>query len=142
MELFSRQSDQHELKIDLPDGELWVVCEQDRIAQVVSNLLSNAIKYSPEGEVVTLRAKGDDGKVEVSVEDSGLGIPLEQQVQVFTKFFRVENEQTQGIDGTGLGLAICKEIVEAHNGESGWSPRALARARVSASRCRPLSACR
>jgi signal transduction histidine kinase len=58
--------------------------------------------------------------VRVSVQDRGLGIPADQQGQIFTKFFRVDSSDTRRIGGTGLGLALCREIVEAHGGAIGF----------------------
>ncbi len=97
-----------------------MVGDRDRIAQMIGNLLSNAIKYSPEGGTVTLSAKRRAGFARVSVTDSGLGIPAEQQANVFTKFFRVDTSDTRKIGGTGLGLALCQEIASAHGGRIGF----------------------
>jgi signal transduction histidine kinase/DNA-binding response OmpR family regulator len=120
VEVFSGQSRTHTLELDLPGEPLVVLGECDRIAQVVGNLLSNAIKYSPEGGAVTVAAEQTGGAVRVSVTDSGLGIPRDQQRQIFTKFFRVDSSDTRSIGGTGLGLALCREIIEAHGGRVGF----------------------
>src|SRR5207244_9817731 len=92
----------------------------DRIAQVVGNLVSNAIKYSPAGGPVSIAAEPRNGAVRVSVGDSGLGIPADQQRMLFTKFYRVDSSDTREIGGTGLGLALCREIVQAHGGRIGF----------------------
>lgn len=120
VEIFSAQSTAHSLALDLPNGRLPVVGERDRLSQVVSNLLSNAIKYSPDGGKVEVSARRRDGFVEVTVRDQGIGIPVQQQEKIFTKFFRVDSSDTRRIGGTGLGLALCCEIIEAHNGEIGF----------------------
>jgi two-component system, OmpR family, sensor histidine kinase VicK len=120
VELLSGQSARHELELSSPDEPLELLGERDRIAQVVGNLLSNAIKYSPAGGRVETRVETRDSVVRVSVSDEGLGIPADQQRQLFTKFFRVDSSNTREIGGTGLGLALCREIVEAHGGRIGF----------------------
>jgi PAS domain S-box-containing protein len=117
-ELFAMQSASHVVQVDAPD-HLEIEGDRNRIAQVIGNLLSNAIKYSPEGGVVELGATSASGHIRVYVRDSGIGIPAEQQAQIFTEFFRVESSDTREIDGTGLGLSVCQEIVTAHGGRMG-----------------------
>jgi PAS domain S-box-containing protein len=120
VELFSGQSGTHQIELDAPEGELTLLGERDRVAQVVANLVSNAIKYSPAGGQVAVAAETRNGAVRVSVGDSGLGIPADQQRMLFTKFYRVDSSDTRAIGGTGLGLALCREIVEAHGGRIGF----------------------
>jgi PAS domain S-box-containing protein len=121
VELYSAQSGEHELKLELPDDHVPVLGERDRIAQVLGNLLSNAIKYSPRGGLVQVRLEQNGTAMRVSVTDEGVGIPEAQQSHVFSKFFRADSSDTREIGGTGLGLALCKEIVEAHAGRIGFS---------------------
>jgi signal transduction histidine kinase/CheY-like chemotaxis protein len=118
--LFGGQSSQHRIELDLGGQPLEVLGELERIRQVVANLLSNAIKYSPAGGTVHVGAALDEGAVRVSVRDEGVGIPSDQQAQIFTKFFRVDSSDTRTIGGTGLGLALSREIVQAHGGEIGF----------------------
>jgi signal transduction histidine kinase/DNA-binding response OmpR family regulator len=120
VELYSAQSGAHEIKLDVPDGELNLLGERDRVAQVIGNLVSNAIKYSPAGGAVSVAAATRNGAVRVSIRDHGLGIPADQQRMLFTKFYRVDSSDTREIGGTGLGLALCREIVEAHGGRIGF----------------------
>jgi signal transduction histidine kinase/DNA-binding response OmpR family regulator len=120
VELFSAQSSEHTLALDIPDERFDLVGERNRIAQVVANLLSNAIKYSPRGGRVAVAADRRNGAVRVSVTDSGIGIPTDEQRRIFTKFFRVDSSDTREIGGTGLGLALCREIVHAHGGHIGF----------------------
>jgi two-component system, OmpR family, sensor histidine kinase VicK len=87
---------------------------------VVANLLSNAIKYSPAGGLVRVEGVRSNGEVMVAVSDEGLGIPSDQQPQVFEKFFRVPRPEVSEIGGTGLGLALAHEIVAAHEGRIGF----------------------
>lgn len=93
-----------------------VLADKDRVTQVLHNLLSNAIKYSPEADRVDVRVNQIEGKVQLSIQDYGLGIPEDATEKLFTKFFRVDNSDRRQIGGTGLGLSIVKEIVESHHG--------------------------
>jgi len=119
-ELFEGQSKAHSIAVDVPDEPLLVLGELPRIEQVLANLLSNAIKYSPEGGTIEVAAKMSAAMVRISVSDRGLGVPADQQAQLFTKFFRVETPERRAIGGTGLGLALSREIVEAHGGRIGF----------------------
>jgi signal transduction histidine kinase/DNA-binding response OmpR family regulator len=121
VQLFSAQSHDHELVVDLPDESTRALGDRDRIAQVVGNLLSNAIKYSPRGGSVVAKLEESGTALRVSVTDSGLGVPANQQSKLFTKFFRADSSDTREIGGTGLGLALCKEMVEAHSGRIGFT---------------------
>jgi signal transduction histidine kinase len=121
VELFSGQSASHHLRFAVPEKQRITVGDPLRIAQVIANLLSNAIKYSPAGGTVDVRLTSHAGHARVAVEDRGVGIPVDQQAQVFTKFFRVDSSDTREIGGTGLGLALCREIVTGHGGTIGFA---------------------
>ncbi|TCI25780.1 HAMP domain-containing protein [Exiguobacterium sp. SH5S4] len=99
------------------DTDVLVYGDRNRLSQLFTNLLHNAIKYSPNGGKVAVSVTNDqsDG-VEISVTDSGIGIPTSALPKLFDKFYRVDNSASRKIGGTGLGLAICKEIVEGHDG--------------------------
>jgi CheY-like chemotaxis protein len=120
VEVFSAQSAHHSIELVVPEDPLGMVGDRKRVGQVIANLLSNAIKYSPSGGVVGVTATSREGFVRIEVGDAGLGIPAEQQGQVFTKFFRADSSDTREIGGTGLGLALCHEIVVAHGGRIGF----------------------
>ena len=88
-----------------------------KIRQILLNLLGNATKFT-EGGCVTLRVKElDDALVRISVEDTGMGIAVEDLKRIFNPFEQVDNEHTRQFDGTGLGLSICKGMVELMGGE-------------------------
>jgi two-component system cell cycle sensor histidine kinase PleC len=88
------------------------------IKQVLLNLLSNAIKYTPRGGAITIAAAGaPDGRVVVSVRDTGIGIPQEDLARLARPFEQVESHLARTTSGTGLGLALTKSLVEMHNGE-------------------------
>jgi signal transduction histidine kinase len=88
--------------------------DRERLRQVIQNLVDNAVKYSSAGGRVRVDASADDGRVRVSVEDEGLGIPPEDQKLIFEKFGRSGGGGAK--PGTGLGLFIARSIAEAHGG--------------------------
>lgn len=90
--------------------------DADRIAQVLMNLLSNGIKYTPQGGRVTVRVDPAETFLTTCIEDTGIGIALEDQPRLFQKFFRADNSTTREASGTGLGLAITKAIIEKLGG--------------------------
>ncbi len=96
---------------------IYVEMDQDKITQVLDNIISNALKYSPEGGEIIFRMKRNDDYLEVSIEDCGVGIPQENIINIFERFYRVDKARTRKLGGTGLGLAIAKEMVVAHGGE-------------------------
>jgi PAS domain S-box-containing protein len=98
----------------IADG-LAVVGDRDRLIQVFANLVANAIKYTPRGEV-GLTASPEDGQAAIVVHDTGIGMPAEEQRQLFTRFFRSQHPLVREAGGTGLGLVIARAIVEGHGG--------------------------
>ena len=112
------------LEISVSPG-LHVQGDPDRLTQVVSNLLDNAIKYTPDGGRVRIAARGvEDGKmVELSVEDTGAGIPAEDLPRLAERFYRVDKARVRELGGTGLGLSIVKHIVQAHGGALRFASR-------------------
>jgi signal transduction histidine kinase len=97
--------------------------DQVRLTQVLDNLVSNAVKFTDEGGVVTVTVNGDGSSLELVVRDSGIGVPSEEQGQVFTRFFRASTATRRAIPGTGLGLAISRALVEQHGGTISFSSR-------------------
>jgi signal transduction histidine kinase len=101
-----------------------MVADPDRLTQVVTNLLGNAIKFTPEGGKISVEidprqsapGTAEEPGVAVSVQDSGIGIPKQDQERIFEKFEQVSLASPQGVSSTGLGLTIAKEIVELHGG--------------------------
>lgn len=90
--------------------------DNDHLREVVANLIENAIKYTPDGDVI-VDVDGDDSHVRVSVQDSGIGIPVEDIPHLFQKFYRVDNTATREIGGTGLGLYLCRRLAEVMGGQ-------------------------
>jgi signal transduction histidine kinase len=87
-----------------------------RLAQVLDNLVSNALKFTPSGGTVEVRLRPEDGQAVLEVDDTGLGVPEEEQERLFERFFRSSSAMESAIPGTGLGLTITKAIVERHGG--------------------------
>ena len=87
-----------------------IVADGDRVLQIISNLLSNAFRWTPDGGRVELALEQENGDVSVAVEDSGPGIPKDEQDRIFRPFFSRDG------GGTGLGLAIARELASAHGG--------------------------
>jgi len=110
--------------LEIPPNLPTVMADRDRIEEVLQNLLDNAIKYSPQHRVVTVAARATGDEVIVSVSDSGIGISLRDQEEIFTRFRRIGNQLARTTPGTGLGLYICHAIVEAHGGHM-WVESAL-----------------
>ena len=106
----------HLLTIDLPDHEVELDVDHQRLAQVLSNLLSNAAKYTPDGGRITLSAQESNGEICFRVRDSGVGIPLEKQQNIFELFSQLDEPSKGGSRGLGVGLAIARALVELHGG--------------------------
>jgi signal transduction histidine kinase/CheY-like chemotaxis protein len=111
-----------DLTLEVVPG-LKISGDKRKLKQVIVNLLSNAVKFTPSGGRVTLKAhplrRGADvrdGDIEISVEDSGIGIPLEDQERLFTPFTQVDGSLARRHEGTGLGLALSKRLTELHGG--------------------------
>jgi two-component system, NtrC family, sensor histidine kinase KinB len=103
-----------EIVVDLGDNLPEVLVDPARFGSALQNLLDNALTYTERGGRITLSAQADGDEVELSIADTGIGIPPDSLPHVFEKFFRVPG-QSKGL-GTGLGLAIVQEIVVAHRG--------------------------
>jgi len=94
-----------------------IIADSARIRVVIENLLSNSVKYTRTRGRIEVELFNSDGFVVFSIKDDGVGIPAEQQKQVFSKFFRSDNAVRYQTDGTGLGLYIAKNIVEQSGGK-------------------------
>lgn len=107
-------------KIIPPADTVNVFCDSKRIEQVISNLVKNSVDFVPEkGGKITIRAEADESYQNVifSVEDNGIGIPLEKMDNLFKTFYQVDTTLARKHGGTGLGLVICKGIIESHGGK-------------------------
>ncbi|CCU83627.1 MULTISPECIES: ATP-binding protein [Mesotoga] len=105
-----------EIETDLQEN-LEIAGDRKHLSRAVFNLVDNAIKYTPENGKIRIAAKLSESKerIEIIVEDNGIGIQLEDMERIFDRFYRVDRARSQ-TRGTGLGLSIAKEIVKAHGG--------------------------
>ena len=102
----------------IPESGPWVWGDRTRLRQVALNLVNNAVKFTDRGQV-SLLVEAGHRTVTIRVHDTGLGIPAEEQVTIFSEFHRSERSISLGYGGLGLGLAICKRLVELHGGSIG-----------------------
>ncbi len=109
------------LNADIPADLPAVFADPNRVVQILNNLLSNAWKYTPSGGKVQVRAEAVGEMVRISVTDSGIGISPEDQTQLFTQFFRSEDQAVRDEQGWGLGLSVAKRIAEVMGGEMGFN---------------------
>jgi signal transduction histidine kinase len=106
------------LTLRAPPGLPLALCDETRAAQIIGNLLSNASKYTPQGGliVISLVPAEEEGFLQVSVADTGVGISAEDQAKLFDRFFRAGSASLTGASGVGLGLHITRSLVELHGG--------------------------
>lgn len=106
----------HVLNLEIEWKMPMIKGDRARIEQVLMNIISNAVKYTPDGGTIDIYGSRSGNSIIVKVEDSGIGIPLEDLNRVFDRFYRVDKARTRESGGTGLGLSIAKEIVTMHGG--------------------------
>lgn len=102
---------------DIPDNIAKVKCDATSIAQVLLNLIENAVKYNKENGIIAISASPKGNYIEISISDTGIGIPEDDLPRVFERFYRVDKAHSREIGGTGLGLSIVKHIIQAHKGD-------------------------
>ncbi|HEU5139599.1 MAG TPA: ATP-binding protein [Bacillales bacterium] len=107
-----------EISLAFSDSGENVMVEADpaRLKQIFLNVVDNAIAYSPQDSSVSIRMEERLNKVEITVEDQGIGMDPEEIPRVFERFYRIDKARSRGSGGTGLGLAIVKHLTEAHGG--------------------------
>lgn len=105
-----------EIKTKCPKEAFYSSVDVAKTRQVLINLIGNAVKYTPKGDI-SVSVKEKDKRIEIIVEDTGVGLTSEEQKLLFNKFVRIQNDDTRDIRGTGLGLWITKQIVENMEGE-------------------------
>jgi signal transduction histidine kinase len=111
-------NDEHvTLSYEVSDEARYAYVDPRLISHVMANLISNGIKYNKASGQVAVTTQHKGGMVEVTVKDTGIGIPSDQQEKIFDRFYRVERNDRRRIEGTGLGLTIVQSIVERHGGE-------------------------
>ncbi len=102
--------------LDVPNGEVTVNGDGNRLLQVLDNLLSNAAKFSKNGDKVEILIESKDDSAIITVRDKGVGIDESQRTRLFERFTQVDSSDTRSKGGTGLGLPIARSIVESHGG--------------------------
>lgn len=105
------------LTVDLPSQLPPCDVDSHRIGQILNNLLDNALAHTTKGDIITVAARQQDNQVEVSVADTGEGIPAEELPNIFERFYRVDKSRSRTTGGSGLGLTIAKRLVEANGGK-------------------------
>ena len=112
-----------EVSVDYGAGGASVWANKDQLREVMSNLVSNAVKYTPEDGHVKIASRCDNGRIELQVSDSGIGIPPDEMEHLFEEFFRATNAKKVDHRGTGLGLCISRELLKRMGGEIGVESR-------------------
>jgi signal transduction histidine kinase len=105
-----------EIRASLPDAEVRVRADREKIGIALNNLLDNAIKFTPTGGHIEVSVRSRDNAVAVSVTDSGIGIPKGEADQIFERFHQVESHLTRSQGGMGLGLSIARGMIQLHGG--------------------------
>jgi two-component system phosphate regulon sensor histidine kinase PhoR len=105
-----------EVEYDHPDDPRTIDADPDALSLALWNLLDNAVKYSGDSRRVSVSLAGLNGSIEISVRDRGLGVPPEEQREIFRQFVRGRDARIRGIKGTGIGLAMVQHIVHGHGG--------------------------
>jgi len=121
VQLIKPQADEKDIEItmDIPDNLPLVLVDGDRTRQIITNILSNSIKFTPEKGKVSIKIQDEKEYLQLSISDTGIGIPPDRISRIFDKFEQVREvrERIKGPKGTGLGLAIVKSLVEAQGGK-------------------------
>ncbi len=113
--IMTKHNDKIVLKNELPVDLPYFCADEARLQQIMYNLLDNAIKFTEEGEI-SVRARLLQGYIEITVKDTGMGIPKDKQEDIFQSFEQIVVSDEGNYGGTGLGLAICKKLIELHGG--------------------------
>jgi signal transduction histidine kinase len=112
----SRHAGDLTINREIPEDLPPLDADPERLHQVLFNLVDNAVRFTPPGGEVTIGAERRDGRVEVRVSDTGVGIAPEHLPRLFERFYRVDPSRSRDDGGTGIGLAIARSVVEAHGG--------------------------
>lgn len=109
----------HKLKFIFkkPNAPLVIDADESKIRQVVMNFMDNAVYYSPDSTTVEVDVFAENNEAIFRVKDSGIGVPISERSQLFTKFYRASNARRKRPDGTGVGLYLAKKVIDAHSGK-------------------------
>lgn len=117
VELLQNSALKKNVKLTLSGEDTYVLSNRGMIIELLDNLIQNAIRYNVSGGMITVTIAKKETSVELSVKDTGIGIPESDIDRVFERFYRVDKSRSRETGGTGLGLAIVKHIVELHDGK-------------------------
>jgi signal transduction histidine kinase len=106
-----------DLTLDLPHDPILVLADEDRAIQVLTNLIGNALQYTPSNGSVTVSVERANTEAQISVRDTGYGIPAEHLAHIFDRFYRVDKSRSRAHGGSGIGLTIARHLVEAQGGK-------------------------
>ena len=110
------QEKQVQFSISIPESNIMIWVDPDRLEQVLVNLLMNALQFTNPGDSVSLSAQQYRNELKIQVQDTGSGIAEEHLPHIFTRFYRVDKSRSRQSGGSGIGLTISKHLVEAHGG--------------------------
>ena len=112
-------SPEHQISMILPDEELFILGDRNRIFQVVANLLENARNHTPAGSSIQVSLTESEDEIKIEVADNGPGIEKHDLERIFERFYRADSSRTRTrkIEGSGLGLSIVKAVMQAHGGD-------------------------
>ncbi len=117
---FSSQLKKNNVEIkNMLTPDISVKADRERIKQVFTNLIDNAIKFNKKDGIVKIYTEEMNGKIKITIEDFGIGIPERDIPRIFERFYRVDKARSRELGGTGLGLSIVKHIIELHGGSVG-----------------------
>lgn len=105
-----------DIVFDTEVEEKYIYCDVDKIERIMLNLISNAVKFTNKGGCITITVFDKGDAVEVSVKDSGIGIPQEKLATVFERFIQVDKSLSRNREGSGIGLSLVKSFIEMHKG--------------------------
>jgi signal transduction histidine kinase len=113
------KASKHNIQLSYEEKEIpaSIIADERKLKQILYKLLSNAVKFTPDGGKVRLRSEFSDGFVQVSIEDSGIGIKKEDLQRIFDPFEQADNSPSRRFEGTGLGLSLTRRMVELHGGK-------------------------
>jgi signal transduction histidine kinase/ligand-binding sensor domain-containing protein len=105
------------LKLNSVENEIIVYIDKDKIEKIINNILSNAFKFTADGGRIETSVSRNENYVDISISDTGIGIPKEKMSKIFDRFYQVDGSHTREKGGTGIGLSLTKELVELHKGK-------------------------
>ena len=110
------------LEMDIPDNLPRIIGDRKQLKQAFFNLLNNAIKFNKKDGTVKIKAAAKKKNIQVTISDTGIGIPVDEHPHIFEKFYRVKSHRDQ-VPGTGLGLSVVKQIIAGHGGEISFTSK-------------------